>query len=31
MRLDYPDDLSRTKEALAKKIDMRLIAKLLDA
>ena len=30
MRLDYPDDLSRTKEALAKKIDMRSIAKLFD-
>lgn len=30
MRLDYPDDLSRTKEALAKQIDKRSIAKLLD-
>jgi transposase-like protein len=30
MRLDYPNDLSRTKEALAKKNDKRSIAKLLD-
>jgi hypothetical protein len=30
MRLDYPNDLSRTKEALAKMIDERSIAKLLD-
>jgi hypothetical protein len=30
MRLDYPNDLSRIKEALAKKIDKRSIAKLLD-
>jgi hypothetical protein len=29
MRLDYPDDLSRTKEALAKQIHKRSTAKLL--
>ena len=28
MCLDYPNDLSRTKEALAKQIDTRWIAKL---
>jgi hypothetical protein len=28
MRLDYPNDLSRTKEALAKQIDTRSITKL---
>jgi hypothetical protein len=30
MRLDYSSDLSRIKEALAKKVDKRSIAKLLD-
>ena len=30
MRLDYPDDLSRTKYVLAKQIDRLSIVKLLD-
>jgi hypothetical protein len=30
MHLDYPNDLSRTEEALAKEIDTRSSAKLLD-